>query len=260
MNPTRIRLIVWKPGEGAARAAQLTALGYTVDCDPLTPETLRSLRQNPPAAAILDLSRAPSQARDLALNLRASRATRGICLVFSGGEPEVVAKIRALLPDATFTGWEAVGDALAEALSAPPAPPAAPVSVFAGYSGTPLPKKLGIRPGMSIACHGEPDGFRALLGPLPEGVRWEEMPGDSAELVLWFARSLTKLEGKIEEMKRLTHWTGLWILWPKKGSALESDLNERIVRETGLAAGLVDYKIAAIDATWSGLKFARRKG
>jgi hypothetical protein len=259
MLAPRIRLIVWNPEECAARAAQIAALGFSVDAEPLTPETLRTLRLDPPAAAVIDLSHAPTQGRDLALNLRSARGTRAVRLVFCGGDPEKIAGIRALLPDALFTGWDAIGAALEEALNAPLAPPSAPVSVFAGYSGTPLVKKLGIRPGMALAGYGAPEGFRALLGPLPDGAHWVDAPGEPAELLLWFTRSLEELTDRIEEMKRTTAWTGLWILWPKKTSALASDLNERLVRETGLAAGLVDYKIAAVDETWSGLKFARRK-
>jgi hypothetical protein len=148
-------------------------------------------------------------------------------------------------------------EALHQALTAPAA--AALILVFAGYANIPLVKKLGIRPGMRIACRGEPVGFRNTVGEIPDGARWAEDPGAPADLLLWFARSREDLKTDIDRVKGQLGKAGLWILWPKKGSPLATDLNERCVREVGLAAGLVDYKIAAVDATWSGLKFALRK-
>ncbi len=259
LSRARIRLIHWNPTQAALHAAQLADLGYIVDANPLNAETLRALRTDPPFAAVIDLCRSPNQGRDLGVNLRVNKATRTIRLVFAGGTPEKVAEIRALLPDVVFVSWDGIAAGLAEALRAPANPPIVPSSLFAAYSGTPLVKKLGIRPGMAIATLGEPDGFREKLADLPDDVRWMETPGAGADLVLWFARSQPELSGRIGELHAQFGEPGLWIIWPKKGSSIPSDLSERIVRETGLAAGWVDYKIAAIDATWSGVKFAWRK-
>jgi hypothetical protein len=252
----QVRLFLWNPAEAQHRAAELAGLGYSVDASPLDAGTLRGLRADPPDIALIDLSRSPSQGRDIALNLRVTKATRGSRLVFAGGTPEKVAGVRALLPDAIYTSWEEISSALEQALNAEPTPIHVPSSVFAGYFGAPLVKKLGIKPGMVIAALGEPGGFRELLQGLPDGVRWADCPASDVELILWFARTQVELDERITALHGLAEKAGLWILWPKKGA---SDLSERSVRAGGLAAGWVDYKIAAVDQTWSGLKFAWRK-
>jgi hypothetical protein len=131
----------------------------------------------------------------------------------------------------------------------------------AGYSGTPLPKKLGIREGRSVRLRGAPAGFEATLGVLPDGVTIKRSGRAAADITLWFTRSSAELERGIAEQVPAAAGGGLWILWPKKASGVATDLSENVVRETGLAAGLVDFKVAAIDATWSGLRFSiSRKG
>lgn len=134
--------------------------------------------------------------------------------------------------------------------------PAAPAP--AGYSGTPLPKKLGVRAGSRVVLLGAPEGFRDALGELPAGARLAARgAGDVAVL---FARSRSDLERRLPAAERAMGAGGrLWIAWPKQASGVATDLREGAVREAGLAAGLVDYKVAAIDATWAGLCFARRK-
>ena len=131
----------------------------------------------------------------------------------------------------------------------------------AGYSGTPLRKKLGIKPGSAVALLGAPEGFaKKTLGPLPEGV---VVRGDARSVFnvgLLFARSKADLARRFPAAAKAMGQPGaLWIVWPKKASGVETDLDGNAVREFGLTAGLVDYKIAAIDAVWSGLCFARRK-
>jgi hypothetical protein len=252
----QIRLFLWNLAEAERRAAEIAGLGYSVDASPLDAGALRGLRANPPDIALIDLSRSPSQGRDIALNLRVTKATRGMRLVFAGGAPDKVAGVRTLLPDAIFTSWEEISSALEQALKAEPAPVHVPASLFAGYSGTPLVKKLGIKPGMVVAALGEPAGFRELLEGLPDGVRWADCPASDVDLILWFARTQAELEERITALHGPAEKAGLWILWPKKGA---SDLSERSVRAAGLAAGWVDYKIAAVDQIWSGLKFSWRK-
>ena len=135
---------------------------------------------------------------------------------------------------------------------AKPAPPA-------GYSGTPLPQKLGIKPGHVVRLVEAPRDFPRTLGDLPEGARIGTGGRGPADLVIWFVRSGKDLARGIGPVAGAIGDGGLWIAWPKLGSPLASDLREGAVREAALAAGLVDYKVCAIDATWSGLKFARRK-
>ncbi len=129
----------------------------------------------------------------------------------------------------------------------------------AGYSGTPLAAKLGIKAGTRLALVGAPPRFERTLGALPEGVAVRRDARAAADLTVWFVRDAQALAAGVARMAARTGAGALWIAWPKLGSALASDLREGAVREAALAEGLVDYKVCAIDATWSGLKFARRK-
>ena len=208
---------------------------------------------------MIDLSRMPSHGRDVALSLRGHKATRSVPLVFVEGEAEKVERIRKLLPDATFTTWNKIRGSLKTAIANPPANPIKPESNLAGYSGTPLPKKLGIKPNATVAVVNAPRDFETTLGALPEGVTFIEEANGCAELIVWFIRTRFELESRIVEMRNATGNGGLWIAWPKKTSGVVSDLTENIIRDAGLAVGFVDYKVCAIDATWSGLKFAVRK-
>lgn len=129
----------------------------------------------------------------------------------------------------------------------------------AGYSGTPLPKKLGIKPGSVVRILGAPDGFRRTLGELPDGVELKLTMRGAASLTLWFIPTRKVLTSGIGRIGAGLVSGSLWMIWPKLSSALASDLREQDVRAAGLAAGLVDYKICAVDENWSGLLFTRRK-
>ncbi|NIM49140.1 MAG: DUF3052 family protein [Gemmatimonadales bacterium] len=198
--------------------------------------------------------------RDVGVAIRHYKATRNVPLVFVGGDPEKVARTKQQLPDAVYTTWNRIRSSLKQAISHPPAEPVAPASVLAGYSGTPLPRKLGIKPSSIVALVGAPAGFEDTLGALPHGVALRKRASSRNDLIIWFTRSRRDLERRIERMAALVGRGGMWITWPKKGSPITSDLTQAEVRKAGLAAGLVDYKVCAIDTTWSGLKFARRKG
>ena len=255
----RVRLIHWNVIEAEERAEQLRAAGYEVEHAPLNPANLRALRANPPDAVILDLSRIPSQGRDAAVGLRIHKATRHVPLVFVEGAPEKVDRVQELLPDAVYTTWEEIENPLSKAIAHPPSEPVVPASAMAGYSGTPLPKKLGIKAGSVVALINAPELFEESLGELPEGVHLRRESTSASDVTLWFTRSRAELEGGIETMVPSADKGGLWILWPKKASGIDSDLSQTIVRRTGLDAGLVDFKICAVDKTWSGLRFTRRK-
>ncbi|HEU0013944.1 MAG TPA: hypothetical protein VFQ45_09690 [Longimicrobium sp.] len=128
----------------------------------------------------------------------------------------------------------------------------------AGYSGTPLPRKLGIKPGHRVAFVGEPEGVRAALGELPDEVTVADADGP-LDLVVFFTSSAEELRARFGVLAaRLAPAGMLWIAWPKKASRVATDLDENVVRGIGLAAGLVDTKVCAIDAVWSGLRFVVR--
>jgi len=136
---------------------------------------------------------------------------------------------------------------------------------MAGYSGTPLPKKLGLRPGARLGLVRAPDHFTDTLGDLPDGVSAVRLARGTSrfDVIVCFARSSKELARHLPALPaRLLPAGGLWIAWPKKSakkaSGLATDLTETEVRARGLATGLVDNKVCAIDDTWSGLRFVVR--
>jgi hypothetical protein len=256
----RVRLIHWNEDDAKQRAAVLRAAGYEVFHKiQAGPEFLRDLRTNPPTAVVIDLERLPSHGRDVGLGIRGSKATRHTPIVFVGGEPEKVARVKGLLPDAAFTTWNKIRSTLKQAIAHPPENPVRPDSLLAGYSGTPLPKKLGIKANSVVALEGAPNGFRKTLGDLPEGVVLEEDSRGPCDIILWFLRSREDLQHGMKGMAMRTGAGRLWIIWPKKASGVQSDVTQNDVRVIGLAAGLVDFKVCSVDATWSGLAFTKRK-
>ena len=142
---------------------------------------------------------------------------------------------------------------------------------MAGYSGTPLAKKLGIRPGARLLCINAPQGLEDWLAPLPADVRTvpdgkavpdgeavREAKG-AADVILFFATGAKELARRFGPLaRRLDAAGGLWVGWPKKSAKVPTDLDEGRVRAVGLAAGLVDNKVCAISAVWSGLRFVYR--
>jgi hypothetical protein len=130
----------------------------------------------------------------------------------------------------------------------------------AGYSGTPLPRKLGIKPGHRVALLGAPDGFEAdTLGDLPDGVGVVRRTGGEADVIVSFHTRRAELERRLPALRAMMEpAAGLWIAWPKRVSKVPTDMTEDVVREIALPTGLVDNKVCAIDATWSGLRLVIR--
>jgi hypothetical protein len=129
---------------------------------------------------------------------------------------------------------------------------------MAGYSGTPLVKKLGIKSGHRVVLFGEPADFLATLGELPDDAIVAR-PRSNADIVMLFADRKSDLTKCFAKGKKLLNADGaLWLCWPKRASGRVTDLSESDVRHVGLAGGLVDVKVCAVDETWSGLKFVYR--
>jgi hypothetical protein len=132
----------------------------------------------------------------------------------------------------------------------------------AGYSGTPLAKKLGITGAARVAVLSGPAGFADVLREEGgEGASYaKSLEGTKPfDVVVLFTKRETDLVGRFGEASaKLTEAGGLWVAWPKKSSGMPTDLDENVIREMGLAAGLVDNKVCAIDETWSGLRFVYR--
>jgi len=129
----------------------------------------------------------------------------------------------------------------------------------AGYSATPLTKKLGFKPGMTAAFLDAPDGLEALLGEL-DGVTVKRALRGRADIVLCFVTARRDLERRAARLREAIAPDGMvWICWPKRASNVATDMTEDVVREVLLPTGLVDNKVAAVDETWSGLKLVVRK-
>jgi hypothetical protein len=130
----------------------------------------------------------------------------------------------------------------------------------AGYSGTPLAKKLGIKPGSLLLAVKAPAGYVALLDPLPENVTFAPTSADELDVVHLFTMTRSELNKLIDRYKtRIKQNGAIWVSWPKKASGIPSEITEDTVREVALPLGLVDIKVCAVDETWSGLKLVIRK-
>jgi len=128
-----------------------------------------------------------------------------------------------------------------------------------GYSGTPLPKKLGIKNGFRICLVNAPADVRAELREAMSACQVMTEPRGSLDFVMFFTKSRAELSQGFSRLAKDLSASGmLWISWPKKSSGVATDVDENIVREIGLAAGLVDVKVCAVTEVWSGLKFVRR--
>jgi hypothetical protein len=129
----------------------------------------------------------------------------------------------------------------------------------AGYSGTPLARKLGIKPEALLGLFGAPDGFDEVLGELPPGVTVRRRARGRFDVIVAFCTRRAELERRLPAWRAaLDEAGGLWVAWPKRSSGMTTDLGDGPVRAAGLAAGLVDNKVCAIDETWSGLRFVYR--
>ncbi len=253
-----VRLIHWNDDEGFERQRQLEALGFSTgfDAGGLTP-VLRAIRASAPDAIVIDLSRMPSHGREVARVLRSAKTTRYIPLVFVDGEKEKVALTKALLPDACYTTWGRIKTALPKAIANPVKTPVAPIDVM---SAKPASAKLGVKAGNKVCVISAPKGFVEGLKPLPAKVTFTARADSSSDLFLCFVRSARELQSHVLMLRDAIDRQTLWLIWPKKASGVKSDLDGNVVRLTGLSAGWVDFKVCAVDATWSGLAFKRRSG
>jgi hypothetical protein len=191
--------------------------------------------------------------------LRSYKSTRLISSVLVDGEPEKGERVKAQMSDAIYTNCDRIVARLEDLIRQTPQKVLQARLRLEGYAGVPLAKKLGIRRGYTVSLVGAPEGFRETMGELPENVVLRDGVRVESDLTLWFAKSRRELEERLQHMRPLSKKAGLWILWPKQTSKLQTDLGQPLVREAGLAAGMVDFKISSIDKNWSGLRFTLRE-
>ncbi len=256
---SRVLLVHWNAEEAKAKARTLKELGHKTEilCDSEKPN-LRRVRESPPDLFLIDLNRLPSHGREIAGHFRRGKSTRQVPILFVDGDADRVNRARQLIPDAEFGRWEEIDRKLEKAMRSTQGKPVVP-GTMAGYSGTPLPKKLGIRENSAVLLVNAPERFERKLEPMPAGALIVEN-ARGANVAVLFAKSQAELVRDFRQLaKVLPENTALWIAWTKKASGVATDVTENVVREYGLAHDWVDYKICAIDETWSGLCFARRK-
>jgi len=147
---------------------------------------------------------------------------------------------------------------LKTARTSKPRPARKPAAAHVVYN-TPLPKKLGVKADFTVALLASPRGFTASLKPLPAKVSFTARPEADADLFICFAKTAAELQAHILAIPATVTRQTLWLAWPKKASGVQSELDGNIVRNTGLAAGWVDYKVCSLDDTWSALAFKRKK-
>jgi CheY-like chemotaxis protein len=247
----RVVLITWAK-ENDDRVAKLRGVAEEVTVvAPKGPPDLKELAADPPDAVVLDLDRRPSEGLVIAIQLRRQPATRRMPQVFAGGAPEKIERVRAILPDARYADWDGIATQLRTALERPPDDPIVP-DAMAPYAGASLEQKLGLTGSSRVR----------LIDPPPELVERVETARQTdgeAELVVLCVRTPAELDERLQQaIESVTDEGSLWIAWPKGGKGARGELTQLVVRERGMAAGWVDYKIVSLDEIWSALRFRRR--
>jgi hypothetical protein len=131
---------------------------------------------------------------------------------------------------------------------------------MAGYSGTPLPQKLGIKAAMTVVALNAPPNYRRLLGKIPSDVKFANRVGAKSNFIHFFTKDRTELAKQLKLLRKKIVDNGVvWISWPKKSSGVPTDITEDVIRDLALPIGFVDIKVCAVDETWSGLKLMIRK-
>jgi hypothetical protein len=254
-----VRLIHQHPADAARRVDLLASLGFRVQYEPLASTPLfRSIDTAPPSAIVIDLDRLPSHGLHYGHALRRRKTTRFIPLVFAGGLPEKIEKVRALLPDAVYCDWDSAARAIAQAIRSAPAQPVVPPEMPISKPGRALVDKLGVKPGMAVILIDAPRHAESLLEPLPKGAEILTPPA-KGDLFIWFARDPAEFQNSVAAILRKAAPSPVWIAWPKQASSQFTGLTQNMIRQSVIDLGGVDYKICSIDETWSGLLFRQRK-
>jgi hypothetical protein len=254
----RVRIVHWKGSQAGPLVEACRACGFEVEYDDLKfADLAKMIRARPPDALAIDLTCLPSHGRDAATYLRRTKYARSIPLVFVDGEPEKVEAVRRQLPDATFTTRKRICASIKTACAkGVPVDPVIPPGVMERYGSRTVAQKLGIKEGSTVAVIDAPRDYAAALGALPEGVEIAEDPASVEAVTLWFVRDSREYQAGLRAMQAIAARTKLWVVWRK---GVKDGLTDRKVREAAIEAGLVDYKICAVNEQWSAMAFARRK-
>lgn len=254
-----LQLVHWNEVEARERVGRLRRMGFRASHELDEAASVRMAREEQPDVVLVDLTRLPSSGRGVAWALRQGKKTRMIPLVFVGGLPEKVERVRKELPDAAFTEWGDVEQAIHRAIEHAPREPVVPASTQF-YGTKSLAAKLGVKSGTTVAALGAPENFEGTLGALPEGAALRGDLRGKVDLAIWFLRSVKDYGKALPRMRKAAEQGVLvWAAWPKKSSGVTTDLTDRIVREDASRHGLVDYKVCRIDETWTSYALGRRR-
>jgi CheY-like chemotaxis protein len=249
----RIVVIHFEPAEAAAVASRVSREGFEAEaCAIRGGGIFRAIRENPPDAILIDLTRMPSYGRWAGMTLRGQKGTRRIPLVFLEGDPEKTRMVRRMLPDAVYTTLPKAGEALRRAIERVVADPVVPDPLK-----VPAAHKLRIGKESVVALVNGPAGFD--LGKLPPGAK-VQAKAEGANVILLFVKSTAALGRALPEIaKQMEPGRKWWILWPKKASGAASDLSMPRIFEMCTPYGLAAHKLCAVDETWSALAVARSR-
>ena len=254
-----IFVVHWKPEEAGALVESLRQAGHQVRL-----EDWHTLRQNPADAVVICLDRLPAHGRVVGVYLRQLKRTRHLPLIYLGGAPVKVERVRQSLPDAHYAAESGVVAAVEQALAQAATSVAKPVvpKGMIDYD-SPLIKKLSIKDGMRVATIGAPPEFEELLGDLPDGARLTtRLVG--ADLVIWFVHSAQELAEGLDTFAARTVPGRLWVAWPKQSAKSRrprgpAGLTQNSLRELITPLGLGMAKICSIDATWTAMLLGQKR-
>jgi hypothetical protein len=252
----------WHADEAADHVKPLKAAGHRVRVHSNVEKTA-DFGPTPSDAFVISLDRLPSHGRAVAAVLWESKKRRSIPVIFVGGATDKIKATKTMFPAATYCRRDELLDVLkgleAGALAVPVEATLKKPST-SGYSGKPLPQKMGLIAGQRVAFLHPPKEWDDLIGPMPADVTRFAKPAKDLDLAVLF---VTERRTLAKEFPKLTaHMAAkgmIWVSWPKKSAKVKTDLDENVVREIGLDENWVDVKVCAVSEVWSGLKFLRRK-
>jgi hypothetical protein len=254
-----VRLFHSKAEEAEALVTLMTEAGYNVyypgerEASPFA-----KIKALEPVAVVIDLSRLPTQARYVGTEIRRHKGLRHIPIVFVDGDEVRVQQARAVLPDAVFTKQSLLKDALAKLK--PVSDPVVPAGSI--LSDRTTAEKLGIKANARVALIRPPIDYARVIGSLPGGAELEEDPRDVLPLSLWFVSDSDEFLESLRAIRKLAAKSRVWVIYPKqaaKKKKADDGLTQNLIREAGRSVGLVDYKICAVDETWTGLLLTVKK-
>lgn len=251
----RVCVFHWKAPEARPLIAALREAGHKVDYKEKLAD-VRELRDKPPEAIVIDLSRVPSHGRELAVFVRRSKQLRHVPIIFVDGDPEKVEGVHRLIPDASYTPASRLKSTLRSALAHPPENPLKPLQMMERWASRSTAQKLGIAKNARVAVIDPPPDYARAIGDLPEGATYEEESAGGCQPTLWFVHGPAEFQSGLPRMRRLAERSRLWILWRK---SKRDGLDGNLIRKGAIEVGLVDYKVCSVNETWSGMVFAIKK-